>query len=206
MPSSRSSLDASFSRCVTLSDGRRVRLRWIRPSDAALVREGFERLSLKSRWMRFFVGLHELSEPTLRYLTDVDGTHHVALIAVEDLDGGASERALGTARFVRDDADPRVAELAVTVTDDAQGRGLGRRLLAALADAAEERGIRTFTMAVLADNVPVRRMLERLGAVRRSTEGDVSTYTLDTRRASRSARLGPREPRDAPLTALPPSA
>lgn len=73
---------------------------------------------------------------------------------------------LRVARYVRDPARPEAAELAVTVIDEWQGRGLGTLLLEAISLRAREEGINTFTALMLADNTEMMDLLERLGAVR----------------------------------------
>jgi GNAT superfamily N-acetyltransferase len=180
-------LDASFERWVCLDDGRRVRLRWIRPADAGVLRDGFERLSMQSRRMRFFAPLHALSDEVVRYFTEVDGMDHAAIIAVSMPEGeGVNVRGFGVARFIRSAEDPSRAEAALTVTDDAQGRGLGRRLLETLAVAALERGVTTFEMSVLWSNSRLHGFLRRAGAKRRRIDGEVVEYAIET------ASLAPR--------------
>jgi GNAT superfamily N-acetyltransferase len=175
-------LGPSFEQVVRLGDGRNVRLRWIRPSDGDLLREGFARLSMESRVMRFFAPVHTLSDERVRYLTEVDGIDHAALLAVSPADKrpGARERGHGIARFVRCRNDPRSAEVAITVLDDSQGRGLGRRLVETLALAARERGIETFEMSVLESNSLVRSFLRRLHAEYRGRDGEVLEYGVPT--------------------------
>ncbi len=177
---SRLRLDASFEHPITLEDGRSLRLRWLKPSDTELLRDGFARLSMASRLTRFFAPLHELSDESLRHLTRVDGLDHAALVAVSGPDVDAREKGFGIARFVRFGEDPASAELAVTVTDEAQGRGLGRRLVETLAVAARERGVQTFAMNVLWSSARVHRILRRLGAVRRRMDGEVVEYCIAT--------------------------
>jgi GNAT superfamily N-acetyltransferase len=58
----------------------------------------------------------------------------------------------GVARFVRDPGDPEQAELAVTVSDELQGMGLGRALGAALGDVAKSLGVRRFTASLMGTN------------------------------------------------------
>lgn len=173
-------LDGSFNRIAMLSGGRLVRLRWIRATDAALLREGFTRLSEESRRMRFFVALRRLSDDAVRYLTEVDGFDHAALVALSMPEEGAPERGLGVARFVRTKEDAAKAELAVTVADDFQRLGLGTLLLLTVAAAARERGVSTFTMNVLWANVKVRRLLQKLDANSWTREGDTSTCSMST--------------------------
>jgi RimJ/RimL family protein N-acetyltransferase len=69
-----------------------------------------------------------LSPAELRYFTDVDHHDHEAL-GVLDHPGG---RGVGIARYVRDADDRQAAEIAVTIVDDWQGRGLGTELVAPL--------------------------------------------------------------------------
>jgi GNAT superfamily N-acetyltransferase len=175
-------LGDSFEHAVLLESGRNVRLRWIRPADADLLRDGFARLSMESRHLRFFAPLHTLSDDTVRYLTQVDGINHAALIAVSPSGkgSGAREEGYGVARFIRSASDPRSAEVAVTVTDDTQGQGLGRRLVEMLAVAARERGIETFEASVLGSNSRVREFLRRTDAEYRRRNGDVQEYIVAT--------------------------
>ncbi len=142
-----------------LGDGTRLTLRHVRPGDASELQRGFERLSPRSRYRRFLQPITALTDEQLDYLTRVDGNDHVAIVAFRD-DGVG----LGIARFIRLQADPAVAEAAITVIDEAQGKGIGRLLALTLARAAHERGVRRFRGRVLADNVAVRQLLDDVGA------------------------------------------
>jgi GNAT superfamily N-acetyltransferase len=175
-------LGSSFDRAVRLADGRDLHLRWIRSSDAALIREGYERLSPESRYARFFTLVPALPDGFIRSLTEVDGYNHAALIALSrpSAAGAVPERGFGIARFVRDEREHTSAELAVTVTDDAQGLGLGHQLASTLATAARERCVETFTMTVLWSNERVRSILNRLGAKSRGMHGGVVEYVIAT--------------------------
>jgi GNAT superfamily N-acetyltransferase len=148
-----------------LDDGTPVHLRHVRPEDAAELQRGFDKLSPSSRYRRFLGSVGALSKETLRYLTCVDGHDHVAIVAVTREPGTSTETGVGIARFVRTADDPTVAEAALTVIDGMQGKGLGRLLGVALARAAHERGVQRFRGEVLTDNVPVRQLLEEVGAV-----------------------------------------
>ncbi|MFE8600588.1 GNAT family N-acetyltransferase [Archangium violaceum] len=146
---------------MSLADGTWAELRMVRPQDAALLKEGFERLSPRSRFQRFLSAKPRLSAEELRYLTSVDGERHVAIGAVTWSPAG-KELGLGVARFFRLAHAPEVAEVAITVVDDAQGKGLGRILLDKLVEAARERGVERFDFRVLAGNVPMYKLVQTL--------------------------------------------
>jgi RimJ/RimL family protein N-acetyltransferase len=135
-------------RVVVLRDGTRVLLRPLHPRDRALYLRGFEHLSDRSRYMRFFSPKNTLSERELRYFLDVDHHDHEAVAAI-DIDTGDG---IGVARYIRDPEDRDIAEVSVAVVDDHQGRGLGAVLLGAIARRAREEGVRRFRATVLADN------------------------------------------------------
>jgi GNAT superfamily N-acetyltransferase len=147
--------------CAMLRDGSRVPVRPVRSTDALLLAEGFARLSERSRRMRFLGKKEELSAGELRYYADVDHHDHEALVALDPADG----RGAGVARYVRDADDPQAAEIALTIADDWQGRGLGTVLLARLSDRGRQEGICRFTAVVSYDNVPMGMLLRSVGAV-----------------------------------------
>jgi GNAT superfamily N-acetyltransferase len=147
---------------VTLRDGTSVRLRPILPDDKELLVEGFRRLSPESRYRRFMSPIEELSQDQLRLLTEIDYVDHFAWVALDIDDPG--HPGIGAARYVRVPDEPEVAEAAVTVIDDYQGRGLGTLLLEALGAVALENGITRFRGHALEDNRPIREVLEAMGA------------------------------------------
>ena len=132
-------------------------IRQVQSADTPLLADGFARLSADSRWMRFLTPKKELSPAELRYFTDLDHHDHEALGALDNGDG----RGVGIARFVRNADDPYAADIAVTIADDWQGRGLGSELLARLSDRARQEGIRRFTALVAAENVAVAGLLRK---------------------------------------------
>lgn len=150
----------------TLRDGTPVLVRPIQPEDKAQLAAGFQRLSEESRYRRFMAPVQQLDEEQLRTLTEVDYVDRFAWVAVR---ADRPEEGLGVSRYVRVESEPDVAEVAVTVVDDYQGRGLGTLLLALLAAAARAAGIKRFRAYVLEENAPMIALLEDLGA---TTEHD----------------------------------
>ena len=71
---------------------------------------------------------------------------------------------MGVARFVRATPESSVAEVAVTVADEWQGRGLGTLLLEELNERARAEGIERYTALVSGENRAGVALLQRLGA------------------------------------------
>ena len=145
---------------VVLRDGSMVLIRQVQAADAPLVADGFARLSAESRWTRCLGAKKELSPAELRYLVDVDHYDHEALGALEHPGG----QGVGIARYIRQPSDPQTAEIAVTVIDDWQGRGLGTELIRQLSGRAWRAGIRRFIAMATADNLAAVRLLRTMRA------------------------------------------
>jgi RimJ/RimL family protein N-acetyltransferase len=141
-------------------DGAPVVIRPIRPDDKGMLSDGLRRLSPQSAQRRFLTPKRSFSRAELRYLTEVDGRDHVALVAENPVD--PVRRLIAVARFVRLQDDPEAAEVAVTVADEWQGRGLGSLLGRHVAHSARNRDIRRFTATMQSDNVPAHRLMAKL--------------------------------------------
>ena len=146
---------------TTLRDGSPVLIRPVIPDDKPVLREAFTRLSQETRYRRFMHPVKELSEKELDYLTRVDHTTHLAWVAVDPT--SAEHPGLGVARCIRLPHDPHIAEVAITVVDSHQGKGLGTILLSLITRAALQQGIDTFVAHVLMENAPMLKLFTELG-------------------------------------------
>jgi GNAT superfamily N-acetyltransferase len=165
----------------TLDDGTRVVFRPITPADKERLQRGLQRLSPASRYMRFFRHVDRFTDQELRYLTEVDMIDHVAWVAA--LPDEEGQPGVGVARWIRMDEDPSLAEGAVTVIDDYQGRGIGSTLLYLAARSALERGVRAFRVYARGDNHKVMDLLSDLGAIPGRWEGGVLELTVPLARS-----------------------
>ena len=145
---------------VTLRDGARLHIRPILPTDRGKLADTQPGFSRESHYKRFF-SAPPLSDKVVQYLVDVDYGDHFAWVALAADDAG--EPGVASARYIRERAAHDTAEVAFSVIDDYQGRGLGTLLLGALGVAAAENGIRHFRARVLAENEPMRAILRRAG-------------------------------------------
>lgn len=177
---------AARSKTVVLRDGSPVLIRPIQAGDGPLVADVFARLSDTSRWMQFLAAKKELSPAELRYLTEIDHRDHEALAAVDPADG----RGVGIARYIRHVETPQAAEVAVTVVDDWQRRGVGTELLSRLTGRAVQEGIGRFTAVAAADNVAAIGLLRAMSAELVHLASDTVEYEF--------MLASPREPSGSP--------
>lgn len=137
---------------LPLNDGSVAVISPLSRDDRAYLVEGLTEMSLESRFARFGQGIQKLSNSEWDYLTEVDQRRHVAWVAMVDGSGA------GVARYIRlEDRD--CAEVAVTVLDDFQKRGLGSALFLALVAVARADGVPAFCFEVVPTNNRVREIL-----------------------------------------------
>jgi GNAT superfamily N-acetyltransferase len=147
---------------IFLRDGTLVRIRPILSEDKAEVIHAFERLSLQSRYQRFFSPLRELSPSLLAYLTDINYVDHFAYGAFAIAQ--PEPILIGVARYIRLAGEPQSADVAIAVIDDYHRRGLGKQLLCALARTAIRNGIGRFQGNSLWGNRPMLGLLRQANA------------------------------------------
>jgi RimJ/RimL family protein N-acetyltransferase len=162
-----------------LPDGASILIRPIRADDKRMLEDGLRQLSDESVHRRFLTPKRGFSRTELRYLTEVDGRDHVALVA-EDARQPV-RRMIAVGRFVRLHQDPEAAEVAIVVADDWHRRGVGSAVTELLAAEARRLGIRRFTATMAADNVPAHKLMRKLTSQleRRSSGGGVEELVLE---------------------------
>ena len=141
---------------VVLKDGSTVQVRPMRPEDDAALLSLFQSLSDESLWFRFYSfkkGAALAAEAHRE--TNLDRTF--GLVALN----GPEAQIVGHAFYA--EIDQHRAEVAFTIANDFQGRGLGTLLLGQLAEVAEANGIQTFEAEVVAANHPMIRVFRESG-------------------------------------------
>jgi GNAT superfamily N-acetyltransferase len=141
-----------------------VLMRPICPDDEPLIAEGIMDLSREARRFRFFGELNDVPEQLLHDLANVDGVTHIAWGALV-VSGATAKPAAAVHAIRRDPSDPQV-DLACTVIDAYQGRGLAKLLMAAVLRDCHALGIRTAIADVLPTNTKARHLFLSLGARR----------------------------------------
>ena len=128
---------------VVLRDGSTVRIRVMRPSDEAGLCALLKSLSEESRWLRFYC-LQNSAGIAAEAHREANLDHAFGLVACKE------ERVVGHAFYAV--IEERRAEVAFTIANDFQGRGLGSILLGQLAQVASANGIEIFEAEVVAAN------------------------------------------------------
>ena len=157
---------------LRLRDGRTVRVRPIRPEDAARELRFFERLSERSRFQRFMQYVRELSPRMLARFTQLDYDRELALVAVWEGEFVAVGR-------YAPNADGETAEFALVVADDWQGKGLGHALLERLCDAAHTAGYRSLYGHILDANREMLELARHLGFAEIARDGSEVTVVRE---------------------------
>jgi len=156
-----------WSDTLVLVDGTRIGFRPLDREDREGLSLLFERMSPQSRYRRYLSPKPELSSRELTFLTDVDHVTHEALAAVDQRDGSL----VGTGRYVVYRENPRVADMALEVVDDLQGKGIGGALGRRVVTRARQNGIDSLTAMLMWENRPARALLGRLDFHARGSRG-----------------------------------
>ena len=135
------------------STSERLDLARLEASDSDLVAGLFVRLSPHSLYRRFFRPAMRLEDFTSAILKsdEFDRKGLAAFVDGEIVGVAQYSRRLGSA----------TAEIAITVADEWQRRGVGGRLITALASQAATKGIEAFAVSIQLDNRGAMRLLWR---------------------------------------------
>jgi RimJ/RimL family protein N-acetyltransferase len=143
---------------IVLAGGERLGVRALVPGDRDALAAAFAALSEESRRRRFLGPKPRLSARELTFLTELDHVAHEALVAT-DADG----RIVGIARYGAWVDERATADVAVTVADEWQRRGIGTALTRRIVQAARANGIARLTATTMWENAPALMLLKRLG-------------------------------------------
>lgn len=144
---------------VQVRNGDWFYLRPVLPGDVERTLNGPVEFSSETLYRRF-QSVRKPTKALLEYLFEVDYADHFVWVLTE----GALGPVIADARFVREGHDSTTAEVAFTVGDDYQGRGIGTLLMGALVVSAGYVGVQRFSARVLSDNYAMRKIMDHLGA------------------------------------------
>ena len=158
-------------------DGSLISIRPIRPDDAPLLVELFNRLSKDTIFFRFLDDLKSLPLDWLRDFTCIDYTQDVAMVAAKEIE--SRERILGVCRVMRELGSTR-GEIAVVVYDHWQGKCIGQILFERSIRIAKELGKKGLWGIVSPRNERLLCMAAKLGfSCKPTPETDLYEIKMD---------------------------
>ncbi len=173
---------------VLLRDGTEAFVWPLLPTDKEALSEEYERLSPGSRYHRFLAEVPHLTSQMLGHLVDeVDGVNHAAWVLCAFPDNGPDALA-GIGRIIRYPDRPTIADVAVTVADDWQGKGVASALVEVLKRHPLE-GITTVETEVTEDNPAALALLRRLGGTDETRSGQGCLHVVVHLRNSHRSSL-----------------
>ena len=167
----------SLQRVRVLDDGTQINFRPIHPTDEPRTKDLFYALSQETLYYRFMQDIRRVPAKQLMDFVFVDHRKDVAVVGVvPEADG---EQIVAIGRYYLDPTTNR-AEVAFTVRDEWQLKGIGKMLLEMLITSAKRNGIGGFTAEVLKDNRVMQAVFHKSGCkVSSHLEGNVQHFDLD---------------------------
>jgi len=144
----------------TTKSGLDILLRPVKITDEPMLKDFFYDLSEDSMYKRFFSARKDMPHQRLQDFVAVDYTRKMEILAVRV--EKEKETIVGLGQYEQN-PDMHTAEAALVVKDEYQGKGVGMELLSYLAYLARRQGLLGFTAEVLAENVPMIRLFEKIG-------------------------------------------
>lgn len=160
---------------LTLRDGATLLVRPLTAEDRDALDAAVARLSPTSRLLRFHAPKPRLTKADLDRLLDLDHHDREALIAIDPATG----QGVAVARYGAFPDEAGAAELAVTVADAWQGRGLGGALTRMVIERAREEGFAHLRAVAMGENRRAVRMLRAGGFAHRHMGGGLVELELD---------------------------
>ncbi len=167
-------IDRDFSEEYALADGRVVSLRLVQPEDKQSFVESLNICSHQTLYNRFMGSKPKFSENELRYLTEVDQRHHVAIVGFHD------GNLMAVGRAIRYMSQPQIADVGIIIADAYQRNGIGSYLLGLLMIAMIERNVYQLCGEMFSVNNAMFRVVDEVPFdVKWRLDGSVANFEID---------------------------
>lgn len=144
-----------------LSGGINVTIRPIKITDEPLLQDFFYSHSEETIYLRYFRAVRAMPHTTAQTLVNVD--YHKRMVYVATLGEIGLERIIGVGRYAAEEDHEDMVEVAYTVHENYQGRGLGSILQDHLENYAKEKGFKGVSAYFFSDNLPMLKVFAKRG-------------------------------------------
>jgi RimJ/RimL family protein N-acetyltransferase len=170
-------MSAKYVHVFETKDGLPVRVRALQPEDIDHLIDIFENMGQESRYSRFNIPMAEPDPELVRQeaaeMVDFERPHSDGWLAFADLPGKPDTPVAGV-RYVH--TGEGEAEVAISVRDDMQNKGIGTALLSFLFEKAKEAGITKLVALAQRNNRPLWKILDKSKFPARRTPDGSSVY------------------------------
>ena len=146
----------------TTRKGLEIFLRQEKITDETILKDFFYDLSEDSMYMRFFSTRRDMPHKRLQEFVVVDWSRKMEILAVIKENERDRETIIGVGQYELI-PDNYLAEVAIVVRDEYQGRGVGGELLSYLTYIARRDGLLGFTAETLVENKAIVGLFEKMG-------------------------------------------
>ncbi|MGB5910738.1 MAG: GNAT family N-acetyltransferase [Promethearchaeia archaeon] len=163
---------------LALKNGKKVKIRPIKPTDERGIQELHYSLDEKDRYYRFFTPVHDFRHKKIQPMVNIDYTTDMILVGEIKEAGESKIIALGA--FFKTNK-PTLAELAFVTHKDYRGLGITRFLLNYLVKIARELNYNTFGGTILFENKTMLHIIDTSGynLTLKKIEGGVTEFAFD---------------------------
>ena len=139
--------------------GLKAHVRAIKMTDEPMIKDLFYHLSESSVYFRYFTPRKSMPHENLQRYVSV--TEEEGLSIVVTVGPRENRKIIGEARYLLQ-PDKQLADVAFMVDEEFHGRGIATFSLNYLIEIAKERGVKGFTAEVLASNIPMIKVFEKV--------------------------------------------
>ncbi len=163
---------------LALKNGKRVKIRPVKPTDEREIQELHYSLDEKDRYYRFFIPVHDFRHKKIQPMVNIDYT--TDMILVGEIKEEEESKIIALGAFFKTNK-PTLAELAFVTHKDYRGLGITRFLLNYLVKIARELNYKTFGGTILFENKAMLHIIDTSGfnLTLKKIEGGVTEFAFN---------------------------
>jgi len=144
----------------TLKNGKKIKIRPVKPTDERMLQELYYSLDNKDRYYRFFHPIHDFRHKKIQPIINIDYSTNMIVVGVYT--EGLEQKIIAVGGFFKTTI-PSQGELAFTVHKEWRGLGITKFLLNYLIKIARELNYKTFSGSILLENRPMLHIIDKSG-------------------------------------------